>query len=166
MEATRTSFNNTDVLRLVDSTKSSSANRINMRSVNRTSTKRAWLCLLVINLFAASTTNAAKAEANWAYIGGDRESSASINLNSYNRLPTGIVTYAIKRKMRNPFNGSTFEINQSMGIDCLTKENVNVQNGERTPITQTSISEELKYCPGDHCRPSVVAYLNFCEANR
>lgn len=97
---------------------------------------------------------------NWLYLGGQGEgfgrTSMLLDLNSAHLQPSGVTTFRWMIKTYNPLNFEKIEVEMSAGIDCATKENVDLKTGARKPLGEANIGNpEIR-------SPVIVAYRNFC----
>ena len=57
-----------------------------------------------------------------------------LDLNSAKTQRDGVTTYSERWDMANPVDGSTMSMYYARGVDCATKETVNLKDRTRLPI--------------------------------
>lgn len=79
-----------------------------------------------------------------------------LDLNSARLQPSGVTTFKWMIETYNPFSFEKIEVEMSAGIDCATKEGVDLQTGSRQLLGEANIvNPEFR-------SPAIVAYRNFC----
>lgn len=120
--------------------------------------------VLHLTLLAAAllVTAPTAAQENWLFIGSAGRTAQYLDLNSRQVLPNGVTTYRLRSEAYNPFGGQPINIFHALGIDCQTRETVDLHSGNRRPITPDQIARSAGNCPGASCSPVALAYKNFC----
>jgi hypothetical protein len=120
-----------------------------------------WVAALAITggLAFATPTNAE--DANWLFLSSVGEGTSRLtlrlDLNSAKVQPNGVTTYRWKSVMVNPFTFREMDIEMSAGLDCKTREDVELTTGKRTLLTREQLTDPNNKSPG------VVAFRNFCS---
>lgn len=100
-------------------------------------------------------------DANWLFLSSVGEGASRLtlrlDLNSAKVQPNGVTTYRWKSVMVNPFTFREMDIEMSDGLDCKTREDVELTTGKRTLLTKEQLTDP------NNKSPTVVAFRNFCS---